>query len=266
MPESLPEDWRDDKVVGHFLRYVVPIYLDLRHADRPPIQVIFTAFIFSVRDRWLLMTAGHCITEIEQCRADGYEIHECNLLDSLGSDAVHAEPVPLNYDSAKPTHLGTDPTYDYGMLVLPLNVRALLEANNVRPFTEAHWEDKLEQPDFHKLLGLPSERVLVAAENRRSVTAMFPAVEKLDGRPEDEGFPETNAPMFYGRLKGDLLTKVQGMSGGPILAVKAADGKLHYRLVAMQVSAVRSKYISGMMMRPLGKLIQEKIDRRDRAG
>jgi hypothetical protein len=254
---KLPEEWRDDKLVGFFLRHVVPIYIMLvKDGVRCPL--VFTAFVFSVYDRWLLMTAGHCITDIRRYREElGYRLDESTLLDSLNSDAKFKEPVPFNYDDATPTMLGLHHTWDYGVLYVNPLLRANLEANGVKAFTEESWDSKIEGIGRYKLLGLPDELTDHFNVNHVQVTPIFPTVERVETRPE--GFEETTAEMFYGRLPTKPIKSLKGMSGGPVLAFAHVDGRLRYWLKAMQVSSV-NEYISAMMMQPLGKYLQEIIE------
>jgi len=261
MPETLPEHWKNDAVVGYFNRHVVPIYLDFRNDRDERKEWILTAFPFSVRGRWLLVTAGHCITDVRDLRATGFKLIDASLLDNIGSQANYKGPVPFRYDDSYPTKPGKDKNCDYGVLFPSTNECQLLAANGVRAFTEASWDQDLDGIAFYKLLGIPSERVVTAGERSKTVTTLFATVERLPERPPDEGFVETDAPMFYGRLKEHPRTNLRGMSGSPILAF---DGKGRYWLAAMQVSAVRNRLISGMLMRPLGNLIQDIADEHDR--
>lgn len=255
---TLPEDWRDDEVLGFFTRHFVPIYIDLRRG-RETHDFILSAFAFSILGRWLLMTAGHCVTHIEKLRATGWEIERARLMDGLNARAQHVHSVPFDYDSFRPMMLSHDPTCDYGALFpTQMAVRAM-QANHVVPFAEGSWHYNDEREfAVYKILGVPDDLVERKHPDRRGVTTMFQRVDRLKRRPE--GFPKTNAPMFYGKLRGDPLVKLQGMSGGPIIGFEKETGPAQYWVVAMQVSTVRTKYISGMLMKPLGEFIRKKIE------
>jgi len=86
---------------------------------------------------------------------------------------------------------------------------------------------------IYKILGVPAELVEKRGADGRGLTAMFQRVDRLKGRPE--GFSKTDAPMFYGKLRGDPRVKLHGMSGGPILGFETESGRQRYWLVAMQV-------------------------------
>lgn len=61
-----------------FMQHVVGIYCDFL-VDRERPQVVYTGFLFSVEGRWMLITAGHCITYIEQIRATGGELRRMHV-------------------------------------------------------------------------------------------------------------------------------------------------------------------------------------------
>ena len=72
---------RANDVLGFFNRHLVPIYPEIHLADKIA-RRIWTAFVFSVHS-WMLMTAGHCITEVERERVGGAKVLNCKLLDGL---------------------------------------------------------------------------------------------------------------------------------------------------------------------------------------
>lgn len=252
---NLPEEWRDDRVLGFFTRHFVPIYLDFRRGDEV-LDLVLSAFAFSVLGRWLLMTAGHCITDVETLRNAGWQINRARLMDGLNARAEYLLSVPFDYDSFHPTMLGADRTFDYGIFIPTLTAIQAMKANHVVPLEEAAWDYKERDFGLYKLLGAPNQRVGKGYSDRMGVTTMFQRVDRLKRRPE--GFPETNAPMFYGKLRGDPRVKLHGMSGGPIFGFVSESGRQQYWLVAMQVSTMRTKYISGMLMKPLGEFIHRR--------
>jgi len=245
-----------EREARHYMRHVVPIYFDLRRGQERH-QLVHTAFPFSVGGCWLLMTAGHCIREVEQARAAGYELVKCKLLDCLGVNATHREPVPFDYDAANPTSICHDEAWDYGAMFLSGNTCLLLKANGVTPFDEQWWIGEPDDVDAYFLFGAPAEITTASASGVKLGAAMA-RVAPLTERPD--GFCDTNAPMFYGELIENPLRNLKGMSGGPILSFKhkCEDGQGHYWLHAMQVSQIRgSKYISGIKMAPLGDFMKE---------
>lgn len=255
LTKQLAETERD-REARYYMRHVVPIYFHLRKGSDER-QFVHTAFAFSVAGCWLLMTAAHCIREVEQARAAGYELAKCKLLDCLGVNAKHQEPVPFDYDAANPMPICPDEAWDYGAMFLSDNTCMLLRANGVTPFDEQWWIGEPDHVDAFFLFGAPAEITTASVEGVK-LGAVMARVAPLTKRPD--GFCETNAPMFYGELLKNPLSSLKGMSGGPILSFKndSAGGAGHYWLHAMQVSQVRgSKYISGIRIGPLAEFLKE---------
>jgi hypothetical protein len=237
------------------MRHVVAIYFDFGlNQDRH--QFVYTAFLFSMEGRWLLMTAGHCVTEIIQIRAQGGVLRQCLLIDFMGEGATHQQPVPFAYDDAHPMHIGVNESIDYGVLIPPENTCRLLSANNIEPFDEDAWDAETGEVQDYFLLGFPA--VLNALQgNRVALRASMFRVARYAERPED--FPETYPPIyFYGHVIEHPLDNLKGCSGGPIVSLSHPDreGKARYHLVAMQVTTIGSD-IKGMLMPPLGELVRD---------
>jgi hypothetical protein len=251
MPD-LPQHWRNDERVRFFARHLTPVSLSLRRGSEER-RALFTAFMLSVNDQWFLMTAGHCITAVQQAREQGFKIAQCNLLDSMGPNPRFEGPVPFNWDDANPISDRKHPDHDYGILTSHPLLRRVLEENGVIAFTEAFWDHGIEEFETYHLIGIPEQWLIPTGRGRMNITTMIARLE----RTCQGDFPDTDAPMFYGRLRQDPLTDLCGMSGGPILGFKTAEnGSQHYFLVAMQSSKLGGdRDISGMLMAPLARLI-----------
>lgn len=93
---------------------------------------LYSAFLLSVTDEWILITAGHCIERVSKIQNAGYSLVTSELIDGLASDSKYRHPVPLNYVDADPTSLDSE-GFDCGILRLSYNQRQLLEANGKVP-------------------------------------------------------------------------------------------------------------------------------------
>ena len=220
-------------------------------------DIFLTGFVLSVHDCWLLMTAGHCITDIEKCREKGYQITAARLLDGLAANALFQDqPVPFDYDSANPMMIGRHHTADYGVLFVPDNTRAQLEASGFVALSEKWWEPEEDRIDKLWVVGSPeagNERL--GPDRFRVMSIAIPLVEEKE---MPDGFEEPELPAFYGRLLENPLPSLKGLSGSPIFAVTSEGERARYRLYAMQVSALRGEnYVSGMFIRPLAKVLKE---------
>ena len=172
-----------DRETRYYMRHIVPIYFHLRKGsdDR---KFVHTAFAFSVGGSWLLLTAGHCIEEVQQARSAGYELMRCVLLDCLGVNAKHLEPVPFDYDAANPLPICHDKAWDYGAMFLSDNTCMLLKANGVTPFDEQWWIGEPDDVEAYFLLGAPAEITTASVAGVKLGAAMArvsPAI-LFDGR------------------------------------------------------------------------------------
>jgi len=223
----------DDELVSFFLRHLVPVLFTFqRGADSQ--SIVVTAFVLSVANQWFLITAGHCIHDIEERTTEhGYQITGCYMIDSLGVGAKHREPIPFVYRDSSPTYLSEDQDFDYGVMVLSPYYQQLLEKNNIQALNEEAWKKQPAKVDFYWLLGIPEELTRVNPENIE-ITPTLHKVEPLSERPDK--FPATDVPLFYGRIGlGEGVTTIKGMSGGPIFAFhKNEKGQLKYWLTALQ--------------------------------
>jgi hypothetical protein len=237
------------------MRHVVGIYFDFR-LKQERFQFVHTAFLFSVEGRRLLMTAGHCVTQIDRIRANGGVLTTCLLIDSMGEGAAYYQPIPFAYDDAHPMPMGITEDIDYGVLLPTENSCQLLSANGIVPLDEQAWDTEPSEVRNYFLLGFP-EQLNAYRGNLVTVRASMFRLERYAERPED--FPEADpAIYFYGRIIENPLNNVRGCSGGPILALTPpnSEGTALYHLVALQSTAI-GRDIKGMLMPPLGELLRD---------
>lgn len=224
------------ELVKLFYKHIIPIGFRCDKTGKPLHTFIVTSFVMSVAGKWFLITAGHCLRDIEaNIIGDGYTISQCHLIDYIGLDATHKKPIPFDFLNARYEYCDVE-GFDYGIIFITDYYKALLERNNIHPLNEEVWKKQRTKVDFYMLLGVPSE--LTKIDNNMNVQFMpsMYSVEPIDERPE--GFPETDAPVFYGKviIEGGV-SRIEGMSGGPIFGFHEDEkGQLKYWLIALQSS------------------------------
>lgn len=251
----------NSELVGYFHKHLVPIFFSCQK-DEHKQDFAFTAFVLSVRAQWFLITAGHCIKAVEQLiHEHGYKIVQCSLIDTMSLVAKHRHPVPFGYIGSNPIFLSENRDFDYGIIAVTDYYRRLLEANNVQPLNEKVWKKQPSKVDFYLLLGVPAELIKKDLSTVQ-ITSTLLDVEMLDHRPEE--FPESDEPLFYGRIKhGESLSSIEGMSGGPILGFyKNEKGELRYWLIALQSRWLpTSRYIMACSTKLLGEFLEEMVQK-----
>ncbi|MEN6622710.1 MAG: hypothetical protein ABFD50_14310, partial [Smithella sp.] len=205
----------ESDLVAYFQKHLVPIFISCKKGQEVQ-KFIVTSFVLSVKNQWFLITAGHCISAVNQLiNEHGFEISNCYLIDSLGLDAKYYEPIPFDFVSSEPACLSESVEFDYGIILLSAHFRSLLEANNIQPLNEEVWKKQPAKIDFYALLGVPNQLTNLEIDKIEFTTTLH-RIDALDNKPE--GFPVTDLPLFYGNIVlGDSMTDIAGMSGGPIL-------------------------------------------------
>jgi len=235
--------------------HIAPILISYRKNGDEGSDIL-TAFVLSVSNRWFLITAGHCLTNIKQLLSDGYQIVECSLIDSLGPDAGNRIPIPFPYEPNNALVVDND-EFDYGAIALSDYYRRLMEKNNIRPLNEEVWLDQPTMPEAYVLCGFPAEttKFNTAFVETSSTQILIRRIEN----PTDL-LKKVRPGLFYGQIRLDQdLKSIKGMSGGPIFAFqKDKEGRIRYWLVGLQSSWVPDKQI--IIAHPitvLGKALRE---------
>jgi hypothetical protein len=245
----------DKDAIDYFYKHIVPLLFTFQK-DEKYHTVVVTAFVLSVSEQWYLITAGHCITEIEHIRENGYKLVSCNLIDSLGTEAVHKQPIPFPYDTVPHSCLSDDYAFDYGVIRLTTYYKKLLLQNNVKALNEETWKKQPAKVDFYVLLGIPAELVITESVYI-SITPTLHKVESLDDKPD--GFSDVGIPLFYGHIiLGDGIESMKGLSGGPIFAFhKNQKGEARYWLTALQSRCLPdSQFIAACPTKFLGEFLE----------
>lgn len=242
-----------------FMRHVVPIWLVLQKQGKEH-SVLISSFVVSIQGDWFLVTAGHCLQEVEEQRSRGYRIERCHLVDNGSYESRFAESIPFDFIGASPRHLGDD-FFDYGVLAIADNTKSLLESNGIVAMSEDVWDKQPASPDRFLLLGVPASTV-TATKDHAHFSAALLSVEEISPRPEC--FEPNNAPTFYGRIPSDeQLSDIAGMSGGPVFSLKRdTSGETKYWLHAVQSRWVKGpRLIAACRTTPFIRWIRESLYR-----
>lgn len=251
--------------LGFLLKHLVPILLVFEENGQRHAFVI-TAFVLSANDQWFLVTAGHCIKEVNNYIASpGWKLERSCLLDSCHLGVRGFDPVPFLYKDAEPMRVDDkDLGLDYGVLVLSSYYRNLLESNGIRPLDEEAWRSPPDNPDSYWLLGIPGE--LVEVDFNLDCVRIVPLAYGVERVPERHpGFTETPVPLFYGRIGlDDGMTSIKGVSGGPIFALQQdKQDQVRYWVVALQSRWLnQSHHIAACPAKVLGEALRNVCETR----
>lgn len=251
---------REKSIVSFLSKHIIMMRFIFKKGDEQEQSFQITSFVFSVSDRWYLITAGHCIDQVDLYRKNGYELLGCRLWDGLGHDSLHAYEIPFTYDISN-IETYREHELDYGIIELSPYYKSILESNNVKPLSEATWQVQPPKVDIYKLLGIPAE--LISFHSSSAIESIKPAlitVEHLDKRPAKFPVSDFEEYIFYGKLDYDQSFSIVGMSGGPIFAFHFNEaGEARYWVAALQSSwFADSGYIKGCAISVIGEYLAYK--------
>lgn len=256
---SSDQHLKPGNLVAFFHRHVVPMQFAFRKSDEVHHRII-SAFVISVRDNWYLVTAGHCLDDIQKNVDAGWTVANVWLFDSMGVGATFVDPIPFAWSADSAGRVFKDSNDDFGLIIIDDLTRRNLEANKIVPLTEQVWDLQPEKPEAFMLIGVPSELARPSSPMSNVVSvALF--IDEATQRPEY--IEETAADRWYGhvRLPEQGLSDIAGMSGGPIFSIAAGpEGGTKYWLHAVQSAWHRpSRAIAACPTRYLGQLIDRAI-------
>ena len=218
-------------IIDTFSRHIVPIYLLFEKDGEPKHPVWFTAFLLQVRGNYLLATVGHCLDDVETMERRGWKITKARLMDALSFNAKFLDPIPFDYHLSSPYRPLQQDENDYGLLILSDLTAAALLANQILPISEAAWECDMGEPELYFVTGILGIGSTVTQEyaHLKAVSALIQHI------PECPSCFNHVALRWYGKvLPTEQITSLEGMSGGPVFAMKYVDGRYKYWLHGIQ--------------------------------
>lgn len=253
-----------DRAVAFFCRHLVGLAVVYRHVSDVPSKPSAvntysgTLLLFGDGVSWL--TAGHVVAEISEMytRSD-IQVVSCSFIDMFGHEATHRDPIPFVWATAPKAFLDED-GLDFGVVsIAPFYVK-LLVANGAKAIDERNWKVP-DDLDVHFIVGFPKELAspAIASDNTIAVTPVLQRVQKLDASPDEAEFAPVANPLFYGRILGNALTSVKGMSGGPIIGMRSRDPGVYW-IVALQRSQ-KGRFVTGCPVPVAGAILLDSLTR-----
>ena len=97
-----------------------------------------SAFVWVIKGRWFLTTAGHVLKEFDRIRTDPYTLQaDCSLFDAWFKDGADRTVVPFPYWDFRSFAYDNNGV-DFAIIPVPELVVNCV-ASNVKPFTEEAW-------------------------------------------------------------------------------------------------------------------------------
>jgi len=241
----------DPKLRGQgYLKHVVGLtWIDVSgiSSDKaPPRAFMISGFVMSVAGAWVWVTAGHICKDIRSMIESGRCVVSSKFVDRWGAPTGEEVGFPFPYDLKEIAHVYNEEIgVDYGLIILSDQPRMLLEAAGIVALSEEYWSDVPDDVGLFELIGFPSSETTCSISEEKILTfSASPYMAPIMHEPNPPLDVNKPHPRFYGRLidqqsdgspNGCPLDNIDGMSGGPIFAIREIEGgKLEYWLVAIQ--------------------------------
>ena len=240
-------------------------FVSLSCVQRPPGKneekvLVFSGFLVEAGGVWFYVTSGHILRDIRAALNAGVEFDVWRLDDQTAGNRFRDAAIPYAFDIDKWLVIENNKIgLDYAAVALDTIYRQQLEVGRAIPIGKIAWGDQFTEHDHWVLVGIPSETVAYDQETIITGRTVMMPLEHAE-EPENAGRKAENK--FYARLKnvGDIKD-IEGMSGGPVFAIKKVEGEWKYRVIGVQSSWYRStRRIAACPFSSLGAALEELVN------
>jgi hypothetical protein len=223
--------------------------------------LLFSGFLVDVDGVWFYVTAGHILRDIRLALNAGARFDVWRLGDQTAGNRFNTG-IPFDFDCDRWLVIEKEEIgIDYAVLALKTMYRDALRAGGAIPIDKNAWGNHVTEHDHWVLIGVPSESVLYDGKSNIRARLVVAPVESIDEPPVESGPKARN--QFFARLKNDsasVLKDVDGMSGGPVFALKKVAGTWNYSVIGVQSGWYRSRrIIAACPFSSLGMALQDVV-------
>lgn len=194
---------------------------------------VFSGFLIETGDAWFYVTAGHILRSVRAAIVAGATFDVWRLDDQTAGNRYKGIAVPYAFDLDRWLVIEDEEFgLDYAAVPLETMYCLQLQAGNAVPIAKDAWGDHVTEHDQWALVGVPSESV---GYDQRTIITGRVVVIPLEEAEEPEGAGRKAENQFYARLKDMGNVKdIDGMSGGPVFALKKVDTEWKYTVIGVQ--------------------------------
>lgn len=196
---------------------------------------VFSGFLIEVKGVWFYVTAGHILRDTRKALSQGATFDVWRLGDQTAGNLFKNSAVPFGFDINRWGVIENEELgLDYAAAPLEEFYCRQLQAGGAIPITSDAWGDHVTEHDQWALVGVPSETVSYDGKTLITAKVVVAPLELVDA-PMAAGRKAEN--QFYGWLKDGsvgMVKDVDGMSGGPLFALKKIDGTWKYSVIGVQ--------------------------------
>ena len=223
--------------------------------------LVFSGFLAEVTGVWFYVTAGHILRDIRAALSAGAKFDIWRLGDQTADNPFIDTAIPYAFDVERWLVIEDEENgLDYAAIVLEDIYVKLLKAGGAIAIDKTAWGDHITEHDHWALAGIPSETVSYDGKTIITARVAVAPIEQTD-EPAIAGPKAQN--QFYGRLKGDstgVVKDIDGMSGGPIFALKYVQNIWKYTVIGVQSSWYpNSRIVAACPFSSLGLALEQLI-------
>lgn len=197
--------------------------------------LVFSGFLVDVSGVWLYVTAGHILKDIKSALDAGAQFDIWRLDDQTAGNRFKGAAIPFEFDVDRWLVIeDPDAGLDYAVVVLDRMYCLQLGAGGVVPIDKTAWGDHVTEFDHWAMIGIPSETVVY--DDKTLITARI-VVAPLEPTNPPAGVGQKAENQFFAKLKSDpvgFVNDIDGMSGGPIFALKKIGEEWKYSIIGVQ--------------------------------
>lgn len=224
--------------------------------------LVFSGFVVQVCGFWMYVTAGHILRDIQRARAAGGEFSTWRLDDQSAGNRFQGAAVPFEFDENRWLVLEDEARgLDYAVVILDTMYRLPLAAGGIEPIARDAWGDHMTEADHWAGIGIPSESVRYDGKTLIRVKIVVAPLMPAEAPPHAGAKAEIQ---FYARLKGDStghVDDIDGMSGGPIFALKHVDGQWRYSVIGLHSGWYRDdRLVTACPFSAFGHALEEIVE------
>lgn len=206
--------------------------------------LVFSGFLVNISGVWFYVTAGHILKNLRTALNAGVKFDVWRLGDQTAGDRFKGTAIPYSFDIERWLVIENESVgLDYATTPLEDMYCQLLNAGGATPINKHAWGDHVTEHDQWALVGIPSETVSYDGKTIIQAKIVVAPIERIEA-PVMAGSKIQN--QFFGRLKEDstrVVHDIDGMSGGPIFALKKVQGTWKYSVIGIQSGWYRSDRI-----------------------
>lgn len=221
---------------------------------------VFSGFLMEIVGVWFYVTAGHIVRGIRTSLEAGFTFDRWRLDDQTAGNQFNGAAVPYDFRVERWLVIEDETVgLDYAVVVLDEFFCKALKAGGAVPLAEETWGDHLTEADRWALVGIPSETVLFDQVTAISARVVIIPLEQTS-EPLAAGRKAEN--QFYARITDPGRVKnIDGMSGGPVFALKFREGRWWYMVIGVQSAWYsESKVIAACPFSSLTSAIKDMVE------